>query len=240
VKQLLPCPDCQRLLLLPEATAANAQLRCPQCGEQHTVDEIYSRLESWIVVDEPHTSQAENADSAETLAATTSSHTGDSRLETDGSSKNSTAAGLSVAHVSYARLGKLGRKKRSALWSVFQVALGGIAAVPISLLLIWHVIGTDIAGAGPAVSRYIPWIVPKQFHADDVTSPGPSPRIRFTPPPARGESGFRQFDNELEPDWLLNSDAEPETNATQPETGDDKPSDSGSESEAGEQATVAK
>ncbi len=70
---------------------------------------------------------------------------------------------------------KRGRGQRgSSLWLVLQAALGGLAAIPISLLLMWHLLGTDIAGAAPWVAQYVPWIVPAKFHASSVgasTSP---------------------------------------------------------------------
>ncbi len=55
------------------------------------------------------------------------------------------------------------RKQSSSLWSVVQVALGGVAAIPIALLLVWHVIGTDVGDAGRWVGSYVPWIVPEKF-----------------------------------------------------------------------------
>ncbi len=55
------------------------------------------------------------------------------------------------------------RKSRSPIWGMLQVVLGGVAAVPISLVLIWHLLGTDVAGAGPFVGKYLPWIVPERF-----------------------------------------------------------------------------
>ena len=60
--------------------------------------------------------------------------------------------------------------RRSPVWSMLQVALGGLAAVPVSLLLMWHLLGTDIAGAAPWVAQYAPWIVPQKFHAYAPTS----------------------------------------------------------------------
>lgn len=60
--------------------------------------------------------------------------------------------------------GRRRRKQQSSpVWSILQVALGGLAAIPIALLLVWHVIGTDVADAGPWVGRFAPWIVPEKF-----------------------------------------------------------------------------
>jgi hypothetical protein len=56
------------------------------------------------------------------------------------------------------------RPRRSPIWSILQVALGGLAAIPISLLLMWHLLGTDIGDAAPWVAQYAPWAVPEKFH----------------------------------------------------------------------------
>ncbi|MEZ6074545.1 MAG: hypothetical protein R3C09_02120 [Pirellulaceae bacterium] len=61
--------------------------------------------------------------------------------------------------------------RRSPIWSVLQIVLGGMAAIPISLLLMWHLLGTDVGEAAPWVAQYVPWIVPEKFHP---YSPAPS------------------------------------------------------------------
>ncbi len=69
--------------------------------------------------------------------------------------------------------GRRRRKQQSSpVWSILQVALGGLAAIPIALMLVWHVIGTDVADAGPWVGRYAPWIVPEKFRPyQSLTAP---------------------------------------------------------------------
>ncbi len=102
-----------------------------------------------------------------------------------------------------------GGKRSSSLWLVLQAALGGLAAIPISLLLMWHLLGTDIAGAAPWVAQYAPWIVPAKFHAygssnansttfstplaQPPMSPGASPQ-----PPATAPAGQVTTDDLLE------------------------------------------
>lgn len=87
------------------------------------------------------------------------------------------------------------RSDRGGLWSIIQVVLGGAAAVPVTLLLLWYVIGKDVANAGPTVAQFAPWIVPKKFHSPVENLRARSgPRV---PPPALGEGGFRNFDEEL-------------------------------------------
>lgn len=64
--------------------------------------------------------------------------------------------------------GSLGRapKKRpqeSPLKMIGSVVGGGVAAVPIAILLMWYALGKDPLKAGPAVAQFVPWIVPAEF-----------------------------------------------------------------------------
>lgn len=69
----------------------------------------------------------------------------------------------SYAPRSHERRARKKRPRSSPVWSVLQIALGGMAAIPISLLLMWHLLGTDIGDAAPWVAQYAPWIVPAKF-----------------------------------------------------------------------------
>ncbi len=93
-----------------------------------------------------------------------------------------------MTHDDYERIKK---KNRSPFWQIVQVALGGLAAIPLALLIMWHFLDRDIMEAGPTVAKYAPWLVPKKFHPpeeEDAKQPARNP-------PASGESGFRQFDD---------------------------------------------
>ena len=72
-------------------------------------------------------------------------------------------------------LGKPQKKKpqESPLKMLFSVVGGGIAAVPIAILLMWYVLGKDPLKAGPVVAQLVPWIVPSQFS----DAPGFRPRL---------------------------------------------------------------
>ncbi len=103
------------------------------------------------------------------------------------------------------------------LWSVIQVILGGgAAAIPVTLLLLWYVVGKDVMDAGPTVARYAPWIVPKKFRSppEFIVQRPDTPRV---PPPALGEGGFRDFNQELglnEPKSARTRSAAPQNEVT--------------------------
>ena len=80
------------------------------------------------------------------------------------------------------------RKSRSPIWSIIQVALGGLAAIPVALLILWHGLGQDVADAGPQVARYVPWIVPERFHpAQNRSTTADEPNV------SPQENKFREF-----------------------------------------------
>ncbi len=65
----------------------------------------------------------------------------------------------------FGAIGKATKKKQpeSPLKMIGSAVGGGVAAVPIAILLMWYVLGKDPLKAGPAVARFVPWIVPTEF-----------------------------------------------------------------------------
>ncbi|XZE35155.1 hypothetical protein SH501x_000640 [Pirellulaceae bacterium SH501] len=50
--------------------------------------------------------------------------------------------------------------------------LGGLAAIPIAIAILWYGFGKDLGNAGPTVARYIPAIVPKHLRGDPFRDDG--------------------------------------------------------------------
>ncbi len=100
------------------------------------------------------------------------------------------------------------RNDSGSLWSIIQVVLGGAAAIPVTLLLLWYVVGKDIMNAGPTVAQYVPWIVPKKFRtqSDEYVI---QPSVRRAPLPASGDSGLPDLPSEAGADASM-----PSTNAS--------------------------
>lgn len=185
VIQLLPCPDCQQLTLFPEGVTLEAIIECPHCHAQFVVGEMLTdRFGSWLVVDDP--GYSEDSEPLELQAA----EAAPPKPKTDWSK---------FEPITHEQFERMRRKSSSPIWSLVQIVLGGVAAIPISLLLIWHVIGADVAGAGPLVGRYAPWLVPEKFRpfAARTDEARPAPASRNQVPPAAGASGFRRFDDVL-------------------------------------------
>ncbi len=199
VIQLLPCPDCQQPTLLPEGVSLEATIECPHCHAQFIVGEMLTaRFGCWLLVHDPaavnalypvYTEEASEADDSEPLELQ-APVAAPLRPKTDWSK---------FEPVTREPFERMRRKPRSPIWSLVQIVLGGIAAIPISLLLIWHLIGTDVAGAGPRVGRYAPWLVPEKFRPfeDRTEEVSFEPARRNGEPPAAGASGFRRFDDVL-------------------------------------------
>jgi len=52
---------------------------------------------------------------------------------------------------------------RSLLRRILPPVLGGLAAVPIALAILWYGFGRDIGNAGPTIAKYVPWVVPRSL-----------------------------------------------------------------------------
>ncbi len=73
-------------------------------------------------------------------------------------------------------------KKGSPLGMLVSVLLGGVGAIPIALMLIWHLLGTDPFETGPIVAQYVPWIVPEGLRGPQAAPMGQLPRMQNPPP----------------------------------------------------------
>jgi hypothetical protein len=88
------------------------------------------------------------------------------------------------------------KKKNSPLTLLLSVLLGGIGAIPIAMLLIWQVLGTDPFELGPMTAQYVPWVVPEALRGsvgvslDQLPSipAGRSPASMDEPEPVAEES----------------------------------------------------
>ncbi|MEM8733898.1 MAG: hypothetical protein AAGG44_06745 [Planctomycetota bacterium] len=217
MQPILPCPACSTFLLLPNGVEST-ELTCPKC--RHTIS--LSELATWEVGNSDlglaaqETTGEDSSESLELAPAMTGSSNNDLSAGIDQSATQPSdelqlaasdapapaakPAFSSVQPITHEQFERLKRKKRSPIWSIAQVILGGLAAIPIALLILWHVLGRDVAEAGPTVARYIPWIVPERFHPLDMESEQDEDgQSDESPQRERGDSGFRQFD-ELLPD----------------------------------------
>ncbi|MCA9134795.1 MAG: hypothetical protein KDA45_16620, partial [Planctomycetales bacterium] len=133
-------------------------------------------------------------------------HLAESPSQPPSAADNKQAMWANYEPITHSQFERLKRKRRAPLWTVVQIALGGVAAVPIALLLIWHLVGTDVGDAGPLVGKYLPWIVPEKFRpyppfpeeevSDEQWAGEPDAREGIAGTDTR-RGGFRQFDDVL-------------------------------------------
>ncbi len=203
--QILPCPECEKPTVFPEGVSLEATIRCPSCAKQFVVGEMLnSQMGYWEVIHDPAAVEMARDASGEEHGASpaasgevaeTDDHPDELKLaveDTPTEAVHQRQPDWSEFKLgSHGRYRQMRRKQRLPLGTILQVALGGVAAVPIGLLLIWHVVGTDVAGAGPLVGQYAPWIVPEKFrpYKEEFDS------LSNGTPPTRGASGFRKFDD---------------------------------------------
>lgn len=204
--RILPCGVCKQALSLAPTVSDQATVECPNCEGQFVVSEVLASLGTWRVIEDPGSA----------LASTEAPECQSEVAPHDGSEVTSSELSLAeqepskptkpktdwsdfkpITHEQYERMK---RKTRSPIWAFLQVVLGGLAAIPISLLLLWHVLDTDIAGAGYAVGEYVPWIVPEKYRPNPMASAGEGDSDNASVPEWNGgDSGFRDF-GEIESD----------------------------------------
>ena len=177
-------------MILRQGVSLAASLRCPKCQSQYVLEQlIREQLPQWEIVDDPtpnlpvlsasdssnHIVQVPQSDDElelqlepeefSTSPATppanhVSAHSQPQSRASAPGAKVDWSKFKPITHEEYERNR---RKSTSPLWQIIQVVLGGVAAIPVSLLLIWHVVGTDIGNAGPTVAKYAPWLVPERL-----------------------------------------------------------------------------
>lgn len=196
--QVLPCPECGKQSLIPNQTSLEATIKCPHCGANLVLGEVFlTQFSSWSVIEDPAELYDPNprkldpgvvipvpAEDATNAPLELAADTSPQPVYIPKPSPSGRSGNLSEYE-------RRKRKQKSPIWSIIPVVLGGLAAFPIALLIIWYVLGKDIGNLGPQVAEYAPWIVPKKFHPPSAPVSQPArPRA-----PQRGASGFRQFDD---------------------------------------------
>lgn len=196
--QVLPCPECGKQSLIPNQTSLEATIKCPHCDANLVLGEVFlTQFSSWSVIEDPAELYDPNprkldpgvvipvpADDANNAPLELAVDTSPQPAYIPKPSPSGRSGNLSEYE-------RRKRKQKSPIWSIIPVVLGGLAAFPIALLIIWYVLGKDIGNLGPQVAEYAPWIVPKKFHPPSAPASQPArPRA-----PQRGASGFRQFDD---------------------------------------------
>ncbi len=206
-------------MVLPLGVSQEALIQCPYCHQQIILGEaLTSQFGSWVVISDPATSLdtgvlslCETSGVTEEKPDSAESSTNDNAPVTTGigptgpgdaadyreSVPASSASAAPKTELNWSdfksltrdQTQRLKRKSTSPVWSIIQVVFGGLAAVPIALLLLWWVLGKDIAGAGPIIGKHLPWIVPEAFRPIEE-----SPAVaRRRPPLASPTRGLPQL-----------------------------------------------
>ena len=222
------CPSCHESVTIPVDATPESVVRCPFCHEDFELKSFLNQLPpSLIVLDHglldhgllDHGSgirMGESERSAEQADASSSNVLGafvdvgephessgslpafDFTPEPVDKEASRDTAGLPKA-----------RGQKNATVELVKIVAGALLAIPAAqLILWWGVPGSykrDLLGIGPAVSRVVPWAVPRRFHArDDVSSVSShSPRRIPAPQRRRGIVEQRQAVPRVENDSAL-------------------------------------
>ncbi len=68
------------------------------------------------------------------------------------------------------------RPETSFVRKLIPPVLGGLAAIPISLAILWYGFGRDLGNAGPTIAKYVPWIVPPALRGGYASRRGQLPK----------------------------------------------------------------
>ncbi|MCA9193259.1 MAG: hypothetical protein KDB03_15920 [Planctomycetales bacterium] len=172
---LIPCPECGEASAIHATHRETVEAVCPACGHETRLQlNNGDRLRTWVSVEEvaveideipfaeTHPESKHIAEQVQALAHETAS----APIDTEIPIATKISSTFKSAHSTRYR-----RRSTSPIWTMLQIFIGGVAAVPIALTIIWHVIGTDIAGAGPWVGQHLPWLVPLKFRPSDQRFP---------------------------------------------------------------------
>lgn len=208
--QIVPCAKCEKSLVLPANASLKAKVECPACTEQFVVgDMITEQFGVWSVIDDPSpvTQRKYYGGPAATITPSIPGDLGDGELkladeEPKPKTKSKTNKDVDWSDfkpITYEQYEKLKRDSRSPFWPVFQIVMGAVMAVPLSLLLIWNLLDKDVMGAGPFIAKFAPWVVPEKFRGDELED-GADPEMAMadddTLDPTRDNYGDGEYADE--------------------------------------------
>jgi hypothetical protein len=180
MKTMFPCPACHHQLQPPSQASRSARLRCPICHHELEAFQLLLGINRpWLVIEDPGGENVFAPFHEATVADTPLASVGTEPAAKDSSSTDATeelqlASGDNVDEarsinwekfqpVSHEEFQRRRRKEDSPIKMLIQIVLGGVVAVPVALLIMWHFLGRDIGGAAPWVASFAPWIVPESM-----------------------------------------------------------------------------
>jgi hypothetical protein len=184
-----PCPECGDDVSIPSNARDTARVRCPLCSAEFTVADAIAHLPPAVImldspevafVSSPAHAHAAVGGGTESDVATLvrdeplgdfSLAAAEERSEKPSYSFDADTAGGGTATKTRPSVSAKPRPKKPAknpILEFVKIALGGGAAIPIALLILWWAFGKDPFDAGPWVAQYVPAIVPAKFHGEPV------------------------------------------------------------------------
>lgn len=197
----IPCPNCHATLQPPATASRHAKLRCPVCHhELESAELLLAGRRHWMVIEDPGGEDAFEAWRLESAARQVlaaggqpvGAAVGAGQADDDGHGYRLAAETPTPSRVASGAKNQVGKKQvdwskfkpitheefesrmrqASSPWSaVIQAVLGGLLAIPLSLGMIWFLLGKDIGGLAPRVARFAPWMVPPHLRGDPQEDP---------------------------------------------------------------------
>ncbi len=170
---IVRCPRCRDEVTVPARASQKALVRCPLCLEEYVLQEALSLMPPALEVIDGSLGVEEPALVSAGAAAGEESYELAGRGERSsgfaGAFDASPAAGSVTAAPRPAFKGaRPKRKERGVLGTVLGPVLGGIVGIALAQLVLWWMFSKDPVQLGPEVAKYVPQIVPAQFHPKEV------------------------------------------------------------------------
>jgi hypothetical protein len=164
---IVRCPRCRDEVTVPTKASGQALVRCPLCLEEYLLAEATAQLPPPLIVisDEMHTGPAFGVE--EKAAPTTGDEyvlAGDRFSPGPVESSAPVTTRFASAAPTVKSVPRQKRKEKSALAELVKIVLGGVAGLALGVVVLWWFFRIDVADLGPSVSKYVPWMVPAQFH----------------------------------------------------------------------------
>jgi hypothetical protein len=133
---LSTCPRCQKQVSIPAGVDPTAWVRCPLCAEEYALSEALSAAPPELIPVSPH-----SAESAAPIACDP-----DAEIHHDAEPENEAA--MVVKHFADSAPARPRRKPKSALRTLIEVALGGLAGCLVGYYALAFYLGPEFRNRG--------------------------------------------------------------------------------------------
>jgi hypothetical protein len=170
---IVRCPRCRDEVTLPARVSQKALVRCPLCLEEYVLQEALGLMPPTLEVIDGSLGVEEPA------LVSAGADAGEESYELAGRGDRSSgfagafdaspgSGGAATAPRPTFKGARPKRKERGVVGMILGPVLGGVVGIALAQLVLWWMFSKDPVQLGPEVAKYVPQIVPVQFHPKEV------------------------------------------------------------------------